>query len=70
MLERCTVGPNVTIEAGATVRGGSVQDAIVGRSTVLLDCQVRHCLIGEGARLTGRTLDNMVVTVDDVAPAP
>jgi len=69
-LERCTVGPNVTIEAGASVTDGVVQDAIVGRDARLRGCTVRHSLVGDGVALTDQTLDNMVATVDEVAPAP
>ena len=69
-LERCTVGPNVTIESGAVVTGGSVRDAIVGHGARLSRCEIRHCIIGEGVVLEGRSLDNTVATIDEVAPAP
>jgi glucose-1-phosphate thymidylyltransferase len=69
-LSRCTVGPNVTVEAGASVSGGSVRDAIVGRGAQLTDCDVRGSLIGDDVVLKGRKLYNMVATVDEVAPAP
>ncbi|MBI3983159.1 MAG: NTP transferase domain-containing protein [Gemmatimonadetes bacterium] len=69
-LDRCVVGPNVTIETGAVVSGGTVREAIVGRGTRLVGCQVRHALIGDDVVLEGRVLDNVVATVDEVAPAP
>jgi len=69
-LERCSVGPNVTVEAGAFVTGGTVRDAIVGRRARLSGCDVRHSLIGDGVILTDRSLDNMVATVEELAPAP
>jgi glucose-1-phosphate thymidylyltransferase len=69
-LERCTVGPNATVEEGAVVAGGAVRDAIVGRRARLDDCDVQHSLIGEGVTLADQRLYNMVATVDEVGPAP
>jgi glucose-1-phosphate thymidylyltransferase len=50
IIERSTVGPNVSIEAGTLVRDSSVTDAIIGKS-----CRI------ENARLDGAMLGDDVV---------
>lgn len=52
-LERCTIGPNVSIEAGAKVLGGSVKNAIVGRDAILTDCGLDGAILGERVKATG-----------------
>jgi glucose-1-phosphate thymidylyltransferase len=52
-LERTTVGPNVSIEAGGKVIGGSLKNAIVGRDAVLTDCAIDGALIGDAVKATG-----------------
>ena len=52
-LERCTLGPNVSIEAGAKVSGGSVRNAIVGRDAVLTDCVIDGAILGDRVQATG-----------------
>jgi len=50
IIERSTVGPNVTIEAGTVIRDSTVADAIIGAR-----CQIAH------ARLVGAMLGDDVV---------
>jgi glucose-1-phosphate thymidylyltransferase len=69
-LERCSVGPNVAIDEGTVVRGGSLRDAIVGRNALIEDCTVTRSVIGDGAKLRGKTLDEMIATDDELAKAP
>jgi glucose-1-phosphate thymidylyltransferase len=69
-LEASTVGPNVSIEEGAVVTGSTLRDVIVGRNARVIGCTVRHSLIDDEAEVRDRTLDNMVVARDEVAPAP
>lgn len=52
-LERCTVGPNVSIETGAQVLGGSLANAIVGRGAVLTDCRIDGAILGDRVKATG-----------------
>jgi glucose-1-phosphate thymidylyltransferase len=52
-LERCILGPNVSIEAGARVIGGSLKNAIVGRDTVLTDCRIDGAILGDRVKATG-----------------
>jgi glucose-1-phosphate thymidylyltransferase len=69
-LERCSIGPNVAIDEGAVISGGTIRDAIVGRDARLTDCSVTRSVVGEGAELRGQTLDEMIATHDEVARAP
>ena len=52
-LERCTIGPNVSLEAGAKVLGGSLRNAIVGRDAVLTECRIDGAIIGDAVKATG-----------------
>ncbi len=52
-LERCTIGPNVSIETGAKVIGGSLTNAIVGQGAVLTDCRIDGAIIGDRVKATG-----------------
>ena len=54
-LERCTVGPNVSIEAGARVIGGTLTNAIVGAGAVLTDCRLDGAILGDRVKATGVT---------------
>ncbi|MBW8772209.1 MAG: hypothetical protein JF590_02785 [Gemmatimonadetes bacterium] len=54
-LERCTIGPNVSIESGARVVGGSLTNAIVGAGAVLTDCRLDGAILGERVKATGVT---------------
>jgi glucose-1-phosphate thymidylyltransferase len=70
VLEDCTIGPNVSVDAGATIRRSTLRDAIVGQHAVVEDSTVTHSLIGDDARVVGATFDNMVVAKDEVGEAP
>ena len=70
VLENCTIGPNVSIDAGASVRNSSLRDAIVGTRAVVEDSMVDHSLVGEDAIVKGQTFNNMVAAKDEVGEAP
>ena len=70
VLEDCTLGPNVSVDDGATIRRSTVRDAIVGQGAVVEDSTVTHSLIGDEARVIGATFDNMVAARDEVGEAP
>ena len=69
-LENCTIGPNVSIDAGAEVRNSTLRDAIVGKGARVHDATVTHTLVGDEAAVTGGSLNNMVVAKDERAAAP
>jgi glucose-1-phosphate thymidylyltransferase len=52
-LERTTIGPNVSLEAGSKVVGGSLKNAIVGRDCVLTDCAIDGALFGDAVKAMG-----------------
>lgn len=70
MLERATIGPNVSIETGAVIRDSTVRDAVVGRNAVVERATVKHSLIGDDAEIRDRNLTNMVAAKDEIGEAP
>jgi glucose-1-phosphate thymidylyltransferase len=52
-LREAQVGPNVTLEAGTSVRSSRIRDSIVGRDVVLEDCDLHHSIIGDRAVVRG-----------------
>lgn len=69
-LEDCTIGPNVSIDTGAVVRGSAVQDAIIGANSVVEGSTVKHSLLGDDSVVTDMHLHNVVVARDEIAEAP
>ena len=45
-LERCTIGPNVTLEAGCTVRDATIADAIIGAGCLIERCRLTQAMLG------------------------
>jgi glucose-1-phosphate thymidylyltransferase len=70
VVERSTIGPNVTIEAGAVVRDSTVRQTIVGAGAHVIGSTVEESLVGDDAQIEGRQLTRMVAAKDEVAPAP
>ena len=68
-LASSTIGPNVTVEAGAVVRNSTVRDAIVGAGARLTGVTVMRSLIGDGVTLHDTTREDMVAAPDEIAPA-
>jgi len=48
-LEACEIGPNVTLSAGAKVRGSKLRDCIVGEGSEIEGCDLHDSLIGSNA---------------------
>jgi glucose-1-phosphate thymidylyltransferase len=69
-IERSRIGPNVSVDAGAVVRGSAVQDAIVGANATIEDATIRHSLLGDDVEVRGESLHNMVVAKDEIGEAP
>ncbi len=70
VIEASTIGPNVTIERDAVVRGSTIAHAIVGTHARVTDAVVKHSLVGSDAVVAGVTLEEMVVAEDETAAAP
>jgi glucose-1-phosphate thymidylyltransferase len=64
-----TLGPNVTVEAGAVVENSNLRDVIVGRNAVVRQATVEHSLIGEDSCVERLNLHNMVVAKDGMVEA-
>jgi len=69
-LEDCTIGPNVSIEPGSVVMTSVLRDAIVGEGARIMGSTLEECLVGPGAEVIGQKMKRMIVTRDEVAPAP
>jgi glucose-1-phosphate thymidylyltransferase len=50
-LRESTVGPNVSVSAGAVIERSTVRDAIIGAGAVLRDCALHDSMVGDGAVL-------------------
>lgn len=54
-LERCTIGPNVTLEAGTTVRDATIAQAIVGPGCTIERSHLTEAMLGASVRITDFT---------------
>jgi glucose-1-phosphate thymidylyltransferase len=52
-IEASTIGPNVTIEAGARITGSTLRNTIVGRDAVIGDSTLDQSMLGNRARVAG-----------------
>ncbi|HYW33145.1 MAG TPA: sugar phosphate nucleotidyltransferase [Gemmatimonas sp.] len=48
-----TVGPNVSLSAGSTVRDSSIKNAVIGEGTRITDSTLHHSFIGDGVTVQG-----------------
>lgn len=69
-LSDCFIGPNVTIETGAVVRGSVLEHTLVGREAKIRNCRLRRCLVGDGTALGDQDLEGFIAARDELAPAP
>lgn len=53
VLERCSVGPNVTIGAGTVVRDSALRNVIVGEKSLVERCTLTNSMIGAAAVIEG-----------------
>jgi glucose-1-phosphate thymidylyltransferase len=52
-LRRATIGPNVSISAGAAIDGSTLRDTIVGANARITRCTLHDSLIGDDVVLEG-----------------
>ena len=64
-----TIGPNVTVEAGSTVRGSTIMNSILGRNVRVERSTVRDSLVGDDQVIADRSLSRSVLDAGEVAPA-
>jgi len=69
-LSNCVIGPNVSIERGASVDGSTLIDTLVGEGSNVRSSTLNHCLVGPNTEIREQALHNMVATRHETAPAP
>jgi glucose-1-phosphate thymidylyltransferase len=69
-LSNCVIGPNVSVERGASVDGSALVDTLVGEGARVRSSTLNHCLVGPHTEIQEQALHNMVVTRHETAPAP
>lgn len=53
VIQNSTVGPNVTLTAGAEVRDSTLRDTIVGANSMIDGCTLQGSLVGDAVKLSG-----------------
>lgn len=52
-VEHSTVGPNVSVGSGTTIRNSRVRDAMIGDNTTILNSKLHEALIGDNVNING-----------------
>ena len=68
-LERCTIGPNVTLEAGCTVRDSTITDAIIGAGCTIERSALTQAMLGEKVTIRDFTGSGSIGATSEVAGA-
>lgn len=68
-LKDCTIGPNVTIEAGSRVEGSTVEHSLLGRDVRLVHAQVKRSVIGDAQVIENRSVSDSVMDAGELALA-
>jgi len=68
-LERCTIGPNVTLETGCEVRDSRIADAIVGACCVIERSTLTRAMLGENVVVTDFTGSGSIGANSEIAGA-
>jgi glucose-1-phosphate thymidylyltransferase len=63
VIERSTIGPNVTIETGSRVADSTLRHVLVGRDARLSHVHLHHSMLGD--RVTVKGLEGVVTLGDD-----
>lgn len=50
-LARCTIGPNVSIDAGTVIRDSAIADAIIGRDCTIERAKLTHAMLGDSVQV-------------------
>jgi len=69
-LSSCTIGPNVSIEMGTTVRDSELSNSIIGAGSRIERSRIAGSLIGDGVTLVDADFDGIVAAGDEIADAP
>jgi glucose-1-phosphate thymidylyltransferase len=69
-LSACTVGPNVSIDAGCTIKDSRVSNAIIGSDCSIESSRIENSLVGNNVVIKAAELDWMVAAKDELVRAP
>ena len=69
-LEDCTIGPNVSIDAGSVIKTSVLRDTIVGDGAKIIGSTIVNSMVGDDSEVIGQKLSSMIVAGDEVAKAP
>ena len=69
-LEDCTIGPNVSIDAGSVVKTSVLRDTIVGERAKIVGSTVEGSLVGDDTEVVGQKLKSMIAAGEEVVKAP
>jgi len=64
-----TIGPNVTIETGSVIQGGTLQYAILGRNVRVKGSTVERAVIGDDQVVQGRVVRDSIMDRGEIAAA-
>jgi glucose-1-phosphate thymidylyltransferase len=67
-LENCTIGPNVTVEAGSRISGGKVSNSILGRGVQVKNATVKGSVVGD-KQTVDKDLADSVMDAGETAAA-
>lgn len=68
-LSHCTVGPNVTVESGASISNSTVVNSIVGMKATVAGALIKDSILGDRARVT-EDATGMIITRNEALVAP
>lgn len=52
-IQNSTVGPNVSLGAGSTVRDSTISDAVIGEKSTIMSSTLHHAFIGDAVTVQG-----------------
>src|SRR2546423_6653426 len=68
-LKDATIGPNVSVEAGGGIVGGTTPNSILGRKVRIKNATVQGSLVGDDQVIDGRQVKDSVMDRGEIAAA-
>ena len=68
-LKDATIGPNVSVEAGSEIVGGTIANSILGRKVRIKNATVQGSLVGDDQVIDGRQVKDSVMDRGEIAAA-
>ncbi len=68
-LKDATIGPNVSVEAGSEIVGGTIANSILGRKVRIKNATVLGSLVGDDQVIDGRQVKDSVMDSGEIAAA-